>query len=304
MKALVTGSLGFVGGYLRAELETNGYEVIGGDLKEAAQTLYCDLLREDIVYDVIKKVRPDVIFHLASQADVSLSWKIPAKTMEMNAVAAVNLLEAVRLYAPNAKIVMVGTSDQYGKLGNDGRSVSENMLTSPSSPYAVSKQAQENISQLYASTYGMSICMTRSFNHGGARQREGFIIADFSAGIARIEKKKQDHLCVGNLESRRDYTHVRDVVRAYRFIAERGKSGEIYNVGSGRTYSGQEILDMLCAMATCEIKVVQDEKRMRPNDSPVICCDHTKLTEDTQWKPQESIRDILQDTLNYYREMM
>ena len=302
MKALITGSEGFVGRYLREELEANGYEVTGLDLVAGDKTLAVDLLDAGQTNQAVRNERPDMIFHLAGQANVFKSWKIPAKTMEINVIAAINLLEAVRAYCPDAAVVLVGSSDAYGNLLELGVSVSEETPMRPMNPYAISKVTQENIGKAYAKAYGLKICMTRSFNHGGAGQKPGFMIPDFASGIARIERGEARELMVGNLASRRDFTHVKDIVRAYRLIAEKGRAGEVYNVGSGATWSAQEILDMLCAMAKCPVAVRQDPSRMRPSDTPVICCDHTKLTKDTGWEPELPLEAILADTLDYYRK--
>ena len=304
MKALITGSLGFVGGYLRRELESHGYEVVGLDVRPGDATLQVDLMDAEQIAGVVARERPDVIFHLAALADVGRSWKRPRLTMQLNVEASVNLLEAVRAVDPKGiRMVIVGSSDQYGNLGLAGASVDETVEMKPQSPYAISKRAQEEMAKLYVRAYGMNICMTRSFNHGGAGQRPGFMIPDFASGIVKIERGEAEELCVGNLTSRRDFTHVRDVVRAYRLIGEKGVPGEVYNVGSGRTYSAQEVLDRLRGMAKCEIPVRQDPSRMRPSDTPVICCDHSKLTRDTGWEPELAMDLILTDTLEYYRSL-
>lgn len=300
-KALITGSRGFVGGYLRAELEANGYEVVGIDVCAGEKTVQADLMNCEQMKNVVEKVQPDAVFHLAGQANVARSWQIPQQTVEINVVGAINLLEAVKAFKPDTRVVLVGSSDQYGVLGDAGRLVKETTPTNPQTPYAVSKQAQEEMASVYARAYGMNICMTRSFNHGGAGQKEGFIIPDFASGIVHIEKGLADCLRVGNLTARRDFTHVKDVVRAYRLIAEKGYAGEIYNVGSGVTYSAQEILDKLCAMASCPIRVEQDPAKMRPSDTPVICCDHSKLTEHTGWKPEYQVQDLLKETIEFCR---
>ncbi len=300
-KALITGSEGFVGKYLRAELEANGYEVMGLDLKAGPNTLSVDLLDPEQVKDAIQKIKPESIFHLAGQANVGRSWKIPAKTVEINVIAAINLLEAVRQYCPETAVVLVGSSDEYGNLKEKGVSVSEDTPMNPMNPYAISKVTQENMGRAYARAYGLKICMTRSFNHGGAGQMPGFMIPDFASGIVKVERGEQEHLPVGNLTSRRDFTHVKDVVRAYRLIAEKGNPGEVYNVGSGTTYSAQEVLDKLIALASGPIPVQQDPTRMRPSDTPVICCDHSKLTRDTGWEPELSLDTILKETIEFYR---
>ena len=302
MKALITGSLGFVGAYLRRELEQNGYDVIGLDIRPGERTVQVDLLDYEQVSKLIADEKPDVIFHLAGQADVGRSWKIPQTTIEINVVASINLMEAVRACDPAIRIVMVGSSDQYGNLGAAGADVSEELEMKPQSPYAISKRAQEEMAKLYVKSYGMNICMTRSFNHGGAGQRPGFMIPDFASGIVRVERGEQECLSVGNLTSRRDFTHVKDVVRAYRLIAEKGHAGEVYNVGSGTTYSAQEVLDLLKSMANCPVPVQQDPARMRPSDTPVICCNHGKLTAHTGWEPVHTLEEIVRETLEFYRE--
>lgn len=301
-KALVTGSEGFVGKYLRHELEEHGYTVIGLDLQAGDGVIAADLLNAEAVGRIVEELRPDAVFHLAGQANVAKSWAIPQKTVELNVVAAINLMEAVHKTDPACRMVMVGSSDQYGNLGDAGVRVTEELVLNPQTPYAVSKKAQEDMAKVYVRAYAMNICMTRSFNHGGAGQGKGFLIPDFASGIAAVERGEASCLRVGNLTARRDFTHVRDVVRAYRLIAEKGRSGEVYNVGSGITHSAQEILDQLCSMARCPIPVEQDPAKMRPSDTPVICCDHHKLTEHTGWMPAFSMNQILQDVLQYWRQ--
>ena len=302
-KALITGSQGFVGPYLRRELAASGYTTVGLDLQEGDDTIAADLLDAGQVQTAIARERPDVVFHLAGQANVARSWKIPQKTVELNVVAALNLMEAVRAENLDCRMVMVGSSDQYGNLGEAGRRVTEDLAVNPQTPYAVSKMAQEEMAKVYVRAYGMSICMTRSFNHAGAGQGKGFLIPDFASGIVAVERGEAPCLRVGNLTARRDFTHVRDIVRAYRLIAEKGRSGEVYNVGSGRTYSTQEILDRLCVLANCPIPVEQDPAKMRPSDTPVICCDHSKLTQDTGWDTKISMDEMLFEVLNNWRNI-
>ena len=301
-RALITGSQGFVGQYLRRELEENGYTVLGLDLQPGEGAVQADLLNPAQLAEAIRQARPEAVFHLAGQADVARSWQIPRQTMEMNAIGAINLMEAVRALGRPARLVMVGSSDQYGSLGTAGQCVTEELGMNPQTPYAVSKKAQEEMARVYVRAYGMDICMTRSFNHGGAGQRLGFLIPDFAAGIVRVERGEAKSLKVGNLTARRDFTHVKDVGRAYRLIAEKGRPGEVYNVGSGETHSAQEILDKLCDMASCPIPVEQDPAKLRPSDTPVICCDRSKLTNDTGWAPQIPLEVILSDTLREWRD--
>ena len=302
MKALITGSEGFVGRYLRQELESCGHTVVRADRVEGPGVRRVDLLDAPATEALLEQERPDWIFHLAGQADIGLSWRKPRLTFELNILAALHVLEALRKAdRRGVRVVIVGSSDQYGALGADGQRVTEETPLRPSSPYAISKRAQEELAALYAGAYGLSVSMTRSFNHGGAGQRAGFMIPDFASGIVRIERGLQRDLSVGNLAARRDFTHVRDIVRAYRLIAEKGAPGEVYNVGSGVTWSAGEILDRLIALAKVPVPVRQDPARMRPSDSPVICCDHAKLTRDTGWEPELPLDRILTDTLEWFR---
>ena len=301
MKALITGSEGFVGKYLRAELEAHGYDVTGLDLVPGEKTVAVNLLEPEKVETLLQEVQPEVIFHLAGQANVGLSWKLPAKTMEINVIAAVNLMEAARKHCPECAIVLVGSSDEYGNLKEKGQLVSEETPVQPMTPYAISKIAQEQMGKAYVKAYEMKICMTRSFNQGGAGQKPGFMIPDFCQGIVKVERDEADAVSVGNLTSKRDFTHVKDIVRAYRLIAEKGRPGEVYNVGSGVTYSAGEVLDRLIGMAKVPVPVKQDPARMRPSDTPVICCDHGKITADTGWEAEHGLDEILRETLEYYR---
>ncbi len=302
MKALITGSEGFVGPYLRAELQDAGYQVVGADLVGGPDTYQIDLLDAEAAARIIEETNPDVVFHLAAVADVGLSWKRPQMTMMVNVVAAINIMEAIRKNdVGKTRVLIVGSSDQYGPMGTAGSSVNENLEMRPISPYAISKRAQEEMAILYEKNYGLKVCMTRSFNHSGAGQKKGFIIPDFASGIVQVERGLAKELSVGNLASRRDFTHVKDIVRAYRLIAEKGIPGEVYNVGSGVTHSAQEILDKMIEMAQSPVPVRCDPARMRPSDTPVICCDRTKLTRDTGWEPAISIETILRDVLDDYR---
>ena len=301
MKALVTGSEGFVGHYLKDELKNSGYSVTGVDIKPGPECLAVDLTDAKAVEETIAAVQPDILIHLAGQASVARSWEIPQATFTINVICAVNLMEAVRRHAPECRMVLVGSSDQYGTLGALGADVRETLDTHPQTPYAVSKKAQEEIAQVYARAYHLNVCMTRSFNHGGAGQREGFLIPDFSAGIVRVEKGIAKSLRVGNLSAQRDFTHVKDIVRAYRLLAEKGRAGEVYNVGSGTAHSAQEILDRLIALSGREIPVEQDPAKLRPSDTPLIVCNHDKLTQDTGWQPEIPFDTVLKDTLEFYR---
>lgn len=301
MKALITGSEGFLGHYLVPELESNGYEVVKCSWPKLDGYVTMDILDRERVREVLTAEKPDVLFHLAGQSNVPISWREPVMTMEVNAVGFINILDVVREIDPQMRVVAIGSSDEYGNLKEAGSNVTENVVVNPMTPYAASKVAQENIGLLYNRAYKMNICMVRSFNHGAAHQIRGFMMTDFASGIAEIEAGKRDVLKVGNLDSSRDFTHAKDAVRAYRLIAEKGHAGEVYNVGSGIPYKAKEILDKMVALAKCEIRVEPDPARMRPSDTPVIRCNHDKLTEHTGWKPELTMDDIVNDVLNDWR---
>ena len=176
------------------------------------------------------------------------------------------------------------------------------MPVRPITPYAISKQAQELFSQLYVRNYGLSVCIVRQFNLGGAGQAKGFMLSDFASGVAEVEAGKKKYLLVGNLQSARDFTHVKDACRALRLIAEKGHSGEIYNISSGVTHKVQDILDSMISLARTKIIVKRDPTKMRPSDTPVVCGNHDKLTAHTGWQPELGIDQIIIDELNYWRE--
>ena len=293
MRALVTGSEGFIGGYLCGELEGHGYEVIRCDVKEAEDCEKLDITDAEAVKESLERLAPDVIFNLAGQANVGLSWKEPRLTVRLNTEGFLNILEAVKASDKRTRVIAMGSADEYGRLGLNGGNVTEDIPLSPMTPYAVSKQAQEQFAVIYARSSGLDVCAVRQF--------KGFMIPDFASGIAEIEAGRREYLSVGNLESARDFTHVRDACRALRLIAEKGRAGEVYNICSGKAYKAQEILDRLRAMSSVPIEVRPDPSRMRPSDTPVICGSHAKLTDDTGWEPALSIDGILYDALDFWR---
>lgn len=303
MKALITGSKGFIGSHLSAELEANGYELIKCDIADGDGIVAMNIMDQAMVQRVLEKYQPDVLINMAGQANVGLSWKKPQFTVELNTIGLINILESARTVDPKMRVIAVGSSDEYGNLREIGANVTEDIPVKPITPYAISKQAQELFAQLYVNSYGMDICMVRLFNLGGAGQMKGYMIADFASGVADVEAGKSTQMSVGNLSSARDFTHVKDACRAVRLIAEKGHKGEVYNICSGVTHTAQEVLDKLIGMAKVDVKVVQDPARMRPSDTPVVCGNHDKLTEHTGWKPEMGLDKILQDALNYWRNI-
>ena len=304
MKTLITGSSGFIGSHLTEELKKNNYKVVKSDLKESDDTVAMDIMNQEMIQKILEIHKPDIIINMAGQANVGLSWRKPQQTVQLNTVGLINILEAVRTVNPNIRVLAVGSSEEYGSLKDCGTNIIEDTPVQPTTPYAISKYAQELFSQLYVKVYSMDICMIRLFNLGGPGQAKGYMISDFASGIAEIEADKCKYMSVGNLESARDFTHIKDACRAVRLIAEKGHSGEVYNICSGTTQKAKEVLDKLIAMAKVNIIVREDPERMRPSDTPVVCGNHDKLTSHTGWMPVFTIDDTLIDTLEYWRKII
>ena len=235
MKALITGINGFVGHYLTEVLLQDGIEVYGTILQGEVYDGLCQNIlemnlsnKEDVEY-VISVVKPDYIYHLAGQSSVGLSWSKPELTVMTNVIGTIHLLDAVKIHAPLSRVLIVGSSDQYGIVKPEDCPIKESMHLSPQSPYATSKRTQEEIASQYIKAHELDIVMVRAFNHSGPGQRKGFVIADFASQIAEIEKGVIPPVIkVGNLEAERDFTDVRDIVQAYKKIIAFGKKGEIY----------------------------------------------------------------------------
>ena len=310
MKALITGINGFVGEYLSDFLISNQIDVYGTVLSEEAsienisdnKIFKMDLLDKNEVNKIIVEIKPDYIFHLAGQSSVALSWKKPDLTINVNVIGTINLLEAVKLYSNKSRVLIIGSSDQYGIVNPEQCPISENTPMNPQSPYATSKKTQEEIAIQYFKAFKINTIIVRAFNHIGPKQNKGFVIADFASQIAEIEKEKKAAIIkVGNLDAKRDFTDVRDVVRAYYLVMTNGKPGEIYNVGSGITYKIKEILDKLLSLAKVTIYIEKDNDKMRPSDVPLIQCDNSKISTECGWTLQYPIDQTLIDTLNYWR---
>lgn len=309
MKALITGVDGFVGKYLSEYLLKQKYEVYGTTISEKYKNekikIYkMNLLDEKEINKVIKMIKPDKIFHLAGQSAVGLSWEKPVLTVNINVNGTLNLLEAVRNYSKDSKILIVGSSDQYGPIKPEECPIKESKIQNPQSPYGVSKKAQEEMCKLYVNAYHTNIIMVRAFNHIGAGQSTNFVVADFASKIAQIEKGSEPVLKVGNLESFRDFTDVRDIVRGYSLLLEKGKIGEIYNIGSGKEVKVSEILKKLVSMSKKEIKIEIDPNKFRPVDVPLVVCDNSKIKKDTGWETEFLINDTLEEVLEYWRSVI
>lgn len=314
MRAIITGSNGFVGQYLAEYLIKKDIKVWGtiyepkSILKEIHNEIVIrqmDITDPIQVKNVLSECKPDYIFHLAAQSSAAISWHQPELTMNVNINGTINLLESIRKLNLNPRILLIGSSEEYGSVKTTDLSIDETHEIKPGNPYAISKVAQNMIGQVYARAYDLDIVMVRAFNHIGPKQSPVFVVSDFSKRIAEIEKGKiLPILKVGNLEAQRDFTDVRDIVRAYYELALKGSKGEIYNVGSGKVNRINEILNKLLILANIEIKIEKDLSRFRPLDVPKVQCNNNKFVSLTSWKPTYTLEETLKDILEYWREIV
>ncbi len=301
MKAFITGINGFVGNHLSDFLLSRGFEVLGMDVsegcKKGVRCYKADLLAVDEVREIIDEVRPDYVFHLAGFSSVKKSFEQPELCRKINVDGTKNLLDAIEDVGINPKILIVTSAEIYGipKM----IPIKETHELNPDSPYGESRKEQEELCKKYDK---LNIVISRSFPHVGPGQQPLFVVSDFSKQIVEIEKGKEPVMGVGNLEAKRDFTDVRDVVKAYLLAVEKCNRGEVYNICSGNVYSIQEVLDKLLSMSELNIEVEQDESKMRPSDIPVLQGDNSKFREKTGWSPEIGIEDTLKDVLNYWRK--
>lgn len=311
LKALITGISGFVGSYLAEYLQAAGWQVAGTvfgpykniiDLCGKLELYPAELSRLDVMTFVLEQAQPDVVFHLAAQPLVSASLRDPWPTLETNIRMQLNVLEGVRQVKPDCRVLVVGSGEEYGLVRPDELPVHEDNPLRPLNAYAISKVAQDLMGLQYHLTYKLHAIRVRPFNHVGPRQRTGFVAPDFASQIAAAEQGLRPPVMeVGNLEARRDFCDVRDVVRAYVLLMTEGEPGQVYNVGSGNAHSIRDVLDGMLAMSRVPIEVRQDPDRMRPTDIPEIVCDATRLREHTGWQVTIPFEQSLRDILEYWR---
>jgi GDP-4-dehydro-6-deoxy-D-mannose reductase len=261
-----------------------------------------DLTSRDEAAAMVAEVRPHYVFHLAAQSNVQVAFKDPEATLMTNVVGQLHLLNALREYVPEARILIVCSSEEYGLVRPEDIPIDEDTPFKPTNPYAVSKVAQDALATQHFIAWGQRTIRVRPFNHIGPGQSELFVTAAFARQVAMIESGEQEPVIrVGNLEAERDFTDVRDMARAYHLAVLHGEPGEVYNIGSGRGYRMQWVLDTLVAMSNVEVEVRQDPARMRPSDIPRLVCDPTKFQTLTGWQPQIPIEQTLSDILDYWR---
>lgn len=302
-KVLIFGAGGFVGSYLSKEFLEHGYEVIGTDKNKGAMlpdkvAFYpVDLLNSEMVEDLVNKEVPDIIVNLAAVSSVGASWGIPQTTMSVNVVGALNIMEAARKCDKNPKVMFIGSSEEY--VNSDGPMDEETELDA-SNPYGISKVTQERFAKLYREHYGLKIYCVRPFNHTGIGQRDNFVLPSWCKQVAEIEKSgKPGTMKVGNLKVLRDFSHVKDVVRAYRLIVESDNCERIYNVGYGKAYSLEDMLDYIIGLSKQKIEVEVDNSLIRPTDQPIICCDHELITKELGWIPEYTVFDALKEIYQF-----
>jgi GDP-4-dehydro-6-deoxy-D-mannose reductase len=315
-RILITGIAGFAGSHLAEELVAGGYEVCGtrvrgesldnlAGLRGQVTVRVLDLRSRQSCARLLADIRPQAVFHLAAFSAVGASFADPDLPMRINYGGTLNLLDAVRNNARVRRglqvLLTVGSSDMYGRVRPSELPITEDQPLNPLSPYGISKAAADFLAATYQRAFGLPVIRVRAFNHAGPRQRTGFVIPDFAMQIARLERQAGRRvLRTGNLAARRDITDVRDVARAYRLIAEKGKAGEVFHIGSGQAVTIESILRRMLRMARRPITPMPDPQRMRPAEVPVLKADITKLKK-LGWRPAITLSQTLADTLEYYR---
>ncbi len=314
-KALITGAAGFVGNHLSEHLILNGIEVFGlihpshpaqhsKNLSKKIKIIKCDLLKKNDLERVLKGNRFEYIFHLAAFSSPPQSFIDPTNTLKNNIIGQLNLLEILASSNSDTKILIVGSSDEYGDVEEKYLPVAEDTPFSPQSPYAVSKIAQEMIGLQFFLHNKLKTVRVRPFNHIGPGQSLLFAIPAFASQIAKLEKAGGGEMYVGNLNSWRDFTDVRDIAKAYLLALEKGTPGDVYNIGSGKVYKIADILEELISLAKVKIKVKLDPKLIRNMDAKKIYCDFSKFSTKTGWQPQVPIEKTLFDTIEYERKKL
>lgn len=303
-KLLIFGTSGFVGPYLAREFHNYDYEIMGCDLNESSSLpeyvhfFHCDILNGLEVTNLINKVQPSHIVNLAAISSVGQSWKMPQMPMQVNVIGALNILEAARSVTPLPKVMFIGSSEQYAP---SDKPINEQSLLDANSPYGISKMTQEQIARLYHNQYGMKAYCVRPFNHTGIGQKETFVLPSWCKQVAEISCSGQPgSLTAGNLDVKRDFSHVKDIVRAYRMIFENNDSETIYNVGSGNAYLLKDLLEYIISLSSQPVSIKIDAKLIRPVDTFEICCDHSSITAKLGWSPTFTVFDAIKEMVDEF----
>jgi GDP-4-dehydro-6-deoxy-D-mannose reductase len=316
MKALITGISGFAGSHLADFLIEKGYEVFGTFFDKSTfsnlngfmnkiKVYRCDIRNYDALKNVIEDVKPDEIYHLAAISFVPTSLKDPKLTFDTNLYGTLNLYQAVLDLEMNPMILFVGSADEYGIVNENDLPIKEECPLNPMNPYSISKTSADFLSLAYFRYYYLKIISVRPFNHIGPRQSPEFVCSDFAKQIAEIEKGLREPIMkVGNLEAKRDFTDVRDMVRGYWFALDKGKPGEVYNICSERAIQIKRLLNHLLELSSTKVEIMKDPKRMRPSDNPILQGDSSKFRRRSGWKPEILLDKTLKDILEYWRKVL
>ncbi|MBI5122581.1 GDP-mannose 4,6-dehydratase [Candidatus Roizmanbacteria bacterium] len=318
-RVLITGITGFVGSHLADYLLANTkYKLFGlkrvnsaqrniAHLQEKVTLLNGDLIDQTSLIKVLRIAKPDYLYHLGALSWVTPSWDMPAAYMQVNAIGTINLFEALRVVGIKPRIFVSCTPEEFGDVPPEQIPITEETRIAPINPYAASKVAQDVICQTYQASYGLEIIRTRAFNHEGPRRDILGALASFAYQIAKIERKLQSPVIkVGNLEAKRNFTDVRDMVEAYVLAMEKGKPGELYLIGSNQIFTMKECLEMLISLSTIKNKISWevDPERVRPTELRIFIGKFDKFYQLTKWQPKIPLRDTMQAILNYWREFI
>lgn len=301
---LIFGVNGFVGSYLTREFLEHGYEAYGSDRAaecdvEGLSAFRCaDITDHEAVESIIRDLKPGIIINLAAISSVGLSWKLPQATMEVNVIGTINILQGASMLRDAPKVLLIGSSEEYAPSEHP---LAEDAPLNATSPYGISKVTQERFADLYAERFDIPIYRVRAFNHTGVGQAPTFVLPSWCEQVATISASgKPGVIKVGNVEVVRDFSDVRDIVRAYRMIVESDKSGEVFNVGSGTGSPLSELLAKIISFSDQVVDVEVDEGFLRPSDTPVIVCDNVKIERELGWKPEHSIVECLRSLYDYF----
>lgn len=312
MTVLITGGTGFAGSHVVEALLEKGitpHVTTAFDGPSHVHALLpedhihlVDLTNKQATFDVVQQVQPDHIYHLAAFASVGNSFEQAQKVLENNLWIQLYMLEAIREHAPQARLLVVGSAMEYDTINHQAEKISETHPLGPVSPYAVSKVLQDLLGFSYQSSYKLDIVRVRPFNHIGERQTGDFAIPAFAKQIVAIERGEQTSLSVGNLTSIRDFSDVKDISQGYITLMEKGISGEVYNLGSGRGYQMQEVLDILISLSNSDIQVETDQSKLRPKDVHQVVADTTKVNQ-LGWQTTIPLKETLQRVIEYWRQI-
>ncbi len=311
-RALITGLAGFVGGHLARELATHGDQELFGSVRSPGVPVglslpndrisICDIRDHSAVDDLVARIKPHCIYHLAGKADLGASWDEPEETMQTNAIGTLNVIRAVLKHSPECRLLFVSTAGVYGPMPAGDDALREDCPVVPLDPYSVSKASAELLCFQYFTSHRLQAVVARPFNHIGPGQSARFLIGRVVKLIAEIESNvRPPVLTLGNLSARRDFTDVRDVVRAYRALMDEGTAAEVYNISSGRGVEIRGIVDIAMRLSKVPVQLESDEDRKRPLDSPLLVGDSSKLRRLAGWEPRISIEQSVIDALDHAR---